>query len=116
MIADKNSLPEGYHPTLVEIHAIILNALASIDLNDPLLSAFIITEHLRSNMGGTSPYIPLSRKCEMLARDREIYHKHTGDNINELAHEYKLSAQCIYSIISRVGKLERKKRQRDLFQ
>jgi len=64
-------------------------------------ASFEAVEYIRKLYGGQSPYIPRGCKFDSSERDKEIYKKYRGDNIPELAREYKLSIVSIYKIVAK---------------
>ncbi len=65
--------------------------------------------------GGQNVYIPKNLAELITERDYKVYQEFNGRNIKELARKFNLSEQWIYSIISRVDKIELRRRQPDLF-
>lgn len=57
-----------------------------------------IAHNLAREYGGTYMYVPKDQELELTKRDLEIYERLQGGNANELAREYNLSVQQIYSI------------------
>lgn len=82
----------------------ILRTEASIKGGQALEVAKKVREHFRSHWGGQNIYFKKTK--DLSARDSEIYAGFDGSNANELAGEYGLSMQHIYSIVKR----ERKKK------
>lgn len=76
--------------------------------------AFEEAEVLRQNLGGQLVYIPLGKGHEALKRWTEIWGKFTGDNVPQLAAEYKVSEAYVYQIIRRMRELERERVQTKL--
>lgn len=57
-----------------------------------------IAHNLARNYGGSYMYVPKDSEFQLTKRDLEIYGRMVGGNANELAREYDLSVQQIYSI------------------
>lgn len=73
--------------------------------------ALDLAEGLRTEIGGSQPYLPKGAHYEITQRDREIYAKFRGTNHHALAREYNLTPRQIYSIVERVGNAEFARRQ-----
>lgn len=57
-----------------------------------------IAHNLARNYGGSYMYVPKDSEFQLTKRDMEIYERMIGGNANELAREFDLSVQQIYSI------------------
>lgn len=57
-----------------------------------------VAHNLAGEYGGTYMYVPKDREFELTKRDMEIYERLQGGNANDLAIEYRLGVQQIYSI------------------
>jgi Mor family transcriptional regulator len=57
-----------------------------------------IAHDLARNYGGSYMYVPKDSEFQLTKRDLLIHERMIGGNANELAREYKLSVQQIYSI------------------
>ena len=57
-----------------------------------------IAHNLARNYGGSYMYVPKDSEFQLTKRDLEIYGRMIGGNANELAREFDLSVQQIYSI------------------
>ncbi|NVF14988.1 Mor transcription activator family protein [Vreelandella maris] len=77
--------------------------------------AFAAVRAISSFAGGRSLYVPQGRQLDRALRDREIWERHTGDNIPQLVEDYDLTEAQIYSILSEQRKLARARMQSDLF-
>lgn len=62
---------------------------------------------LASDWGGLNLYIPRNLAANLERRNAEIYSDFTGDNVQDLALKYRVSAQHIYQIV----RAERTRRQ-----
>ncbi|WKD29561.1 hypothetical protein NDQ72_06350 [Halomonas sp. KG2] len=77
--------------------------------------AFAAVRAISSFAGGRSLYVPQGRQLDRALRDREIWERHTGDNIPQLVEDYDLTEAQIYSILGEQRKLARARMQSDLF-
>lgn len=77
--------------------------------------AVIIVRALSKYAGGRQLYIPKDDALERALRDREIWNRFQGNNVDELAATYKLTAVKVYSIIAEQRVLHRQKVQPSLF-
>ena len=50
--------------------------------------------------GGQNVYIPMDHAARLAERNAQIFARYTGDNVSQLAAEYRLSEQAIYRIIT----------------
>jgi len=75
---------------------------------------FLVAEHVRQVLGGTTFYLPRGEQYERSTRDQEIFNKFRGD-YRVLAQEYKMSEMRIRQIVDRCRRAEQKRRQGDLF-
>jgi Mor family transcriptional regulator len=57
-----------------------------------------IAHNLARNYGGGYMYVPKDSEFQLTKRDMEIYKRMIGGNANELAREFGLSVQQLYSI------------------
>lgn len=76
--------------------------------------AVIIVRALSKYAGGRQLYIPKDDVLERALRDREIWNRFQGNNVDELASTYKLTAVKVYSIIAEQRLLHRQKVQPSL--
>ncbi|AQU83231.1 MULTISPECIES: Mor transcription activator family protein [unclassified Halomonas] len=77
--------------------------------------AFSAVRAISSFAGGRSLYVPQGRQLDRALRDREIWERHTGDNIPQLVEDYGLTEAQVYSILGEQRKLARARMQSDLF-
>lgn len=77
--------------------------------------AFAAAEHVRTNIGGISNYVPKGVSYMASVRDREMYAKFNGTNYDVLALEYNLSSVRVRTIVDAMTEQERKNRQNPLF-
>ncbi|SES15186.1 Transcriptional regulator, Middle operon regulator (Mor) family [Vreelandella subterranea] len=77
--------------------------------------AFAAVRAISSFAGGRSLYVPQGRQLDRALRDREIWERHTGDNIQQLVADYGISEAQVYSILAEQRKLARARLQSDLF-
>lgn len=77
--------------------------------------AFRAVRALSTFAGGRSHYIPKGDQLETALRDREIWERHNGTNVAELAQAYHLTEVQIYSILARQRKMIRARLQPGLF-
>lgn len=108
------SLPEAYPEALAEIaraayeHLVDVMAVGHADANE---AALAIAEAARREFGGQRIYFPKGHHMQLSARDREIYAKYNGRNMQQLQAEYHLTEVRLRSIIARVHADELKRRQ-----
>ena len=74
-----------------------------------------VAQQICQHWGGMSVYIPKGLQFQTNNRNIEIFNKFTGNNHIELAREYGLSVQQIYSIIKIIHEAEKKRTQPDIF-
>lgn len=77
--------------------------------------AFVIVRALSHYAGGRQLYIPRGDTLERALRDRQIWGKYTGKNIEDLAAEFGLTTITVYSVIAEQRVLHRKRIQPSLF-
>lgn len=77
--------------------------------------AFMAMRALAQYHGGRSFYLPKGEDLDRALRDREIWERLRGNNIPELAREYRLTEVQIYNIIRTQRALFRTRHQRELF-
>lgn len=77
--------------------------------------AFRAVRALAGFAGGRSLYVPKGEQLETALRDREIWERHNGANVSELAKVYHLTEVQIYSILARQRKMIRARLQPGLF-
>lgn len=65
------------------------------------------TLDLAEYAGGRQVYIPRVARLRRALRDAEIWEKFTGDNVSQLAREYRLTEQRIYNILAGKRKARR---------
>lgn len=70
-----------------------------------------VAHNLAREWGGSHLYIPKDNELALTRRDIEIYERAHGGNINELAMEYRLSRQQVYSICRLVRERQIRSRQ-----
>lgn len=78
--------------------------------------AFRAVRALAQFAGGRSLYVPQGRQLDRALRDREIWERHDGTNVSELAQRFALTEVQIYSILAEQRKLARARHQPDLFE
>lgn len=105
--------PQG----LSDMLSVVENAyiLAGDDPKVARSRAFAAVRAISSFAGGRSLYVPQGRQLDRALRDREIWERHTGDNIPQLVEDYDLTEAQIYSILGEQRKLARARMQSDLF-
>lgn len=77
--------------------------------------AFIVVRALSTYAGGRPLYIPKDDVLERALRDREIWERFQGNNIDELASTFDLTVKRVYSIIAEQRSLHRQRMQPSLF-
>lgn len=96
-------LPENYPEALGVIAHIVCARLIKNGMLDQKAKAlaFDITESIRADVGGFNLYIPRGVKYELSVRDEQIYREFNGQNLQALAHQYKLSEMQMRTIVER---------------
>lgn len=107
---------DKYPEILREIALTLKEALVALpaDEFDPEKKARALTEALRQRFSGELLYIPKGVSHDALQKHYEVWRKYTGDNVPQLAKEFRLSEVYIYQIIRRMRELEREKSQSKL--
>lgn len=59
-----------------------------------------IAHALATEAGGSYVYVPKDREFQLLKRDLEIWHAHTGNNVPELARAHGISETQVYNILA----------------
>lgn len=77
--------------------------------------AFVTVRALSRYAGGRQLYMPKGDVLERALRDREIWAKYKGNNVDDLAEAFELTVVQIYSIIAEQRALHRKRLQPPLF-
>jgi Mor family transcriptional regulator len=77
--------------------------------------AFVTVRALSNYAGGRQLYMPKGDVLERALRDREIWGKYKGNNIDDLAETFDLTVVQIYSIIAEQRTLHRNRIQPSLF-
>ncbi|WP_157958915.1 Mor transcription activator family protein [Salinicola sp. RZ23] len=77
--------------------------------------AFRAVRALAHFHGGHSFYLPKGDRLEIALRDREIFERHNGANVTQLAREHRLTEVQVYSILAEQRKLARNRLQPGLF-
>ncbi|HTN30690.1 MAG TPA: Mor transcription activator family protein [Pseudomonas sp.] len=77
--------------------------------------AFITVRALSRYAGGRQLYMPKDDVLERALRDREIWAKYKGNNIEDLADTFGLTVMQIYAIIAEQRTLHRQRIQPSLF-
>ena len=104
-----------------EILGIIARAVYDflVGLNIPVdcasAHALVISERIRTEIGGAAPYIPKGTKYLSSRRDAEIYERFDVTNYATLAREFYVTEMRIRQIIQAARATEIKRRQSDLF-
>lgn len=77
--------------------------------------AFITVRALSRYAGGRQLYIPKDDVLERALRDQEIWERHRGNNVDDLAEAYGLTVVQVYSILAEQRVLHRQRMQPSLF-
>lgn len=77
--------------------------------------AFVTVRALSNYAGGRQLYMPKGDVLERALRDREIWGKYKGNNIDDLAEAFDLTVVQVYSIIAEQRALHRQRIQPSLF-
>ena len=114
---DASDLKHLWPMRLVEFYEVIAHTVTKLEgLDDKQtlrLSAALVTA-IANHFGGTSFYLPHNEKLEKAVRDIKIFKLHKGDNHTELARQFRLSQQQIYTIVANQTRLRRAKLQPQL--
>ncbi|RXE49194.1 Mor transcription activator family protein [Chromohalobacter israelensis] len=78
--------------------------------------AFRAVRALSHFHGGHIFYLPKGKQIDRALRDREIWERHNGANVAELAQEYDLNEVRVYKILAEQRLLARRRSQPDLFE
>lgn len=113
-----DALPEGLHPTLVEMAEQMFLALAEDAeavqvLGKPRLAQIVAdqVDRVALRCGGGQFYLPKGLALKLSQRDREIFDRFNGRNKRELAREYGVSEMRIDQIVAAVRRAEFERRQ-----
>lgn len=77
--------------------------------------AFVTVRALSNYAGGRQLYMPKGEILERALRDREIWSRYNGRNIDDLVAEFDLGFVQVYSIIAEQRALHRQRIQPSLF-
>ena len=77
--------------------------------------AFITVRALSHYAGGRQLYMPKGEVLERALRDRQIWAKYKGNNVDDLVDEFGLTVQKVYSILAEQRELHRQRIQPSLF-
>lgn len=105
--------PELLAELAMQLHATLIQA--GIEPATASRIARDCAERIRQDWGGQIIYVPIGQGFDTMQRWQEIWGKFKGDNVAELAREYKLTEVHVYRIVSKMRELERRSRQSDLF-
>lgn len=113
-------IDSGYPELLADIARAIYTRLTNnsrVKLEHPLAAeiALDVAEYVRKNIGGVAVYIPRGLGYELSIRDQKIYEEFTGDNYHLLARKYDMTEMRVRQIVGQIGRIEKAKRQADLF-
>ncbi len=113
-----DALPEGLHPTLVEMAEQMFLALAEDAeavqvLGKPRLAQIVAdqVDRVALRCGGGQFYLPKGLALKLSQRDREIFDRFNGRNKRELAREYGVTEMRIDQIVAAVRRAEFERRQ-----
>lgn len=113
-----DALPEGLHPTLVEMAeqmflALVEDAEAVQVLGKPRLAQIVAdqVDRVALRCGGGQFYLPKGLALKLSQRDREIFDRFNGRNKRELAREYGVTEMRIDQIVAAVRRAEFERRQ-----
>lgn len=77
--------------------------------------AFVTVRALSRYAGGRQLYMPKGDVLERALRDRDIWARYKGNNVDDLAEAFELTVVQIYSIIAEQRALHRQRLQPSLF-
>ncbi|MDP3841062.1 MAG: Mor transcription activator family protein [Oxalobacteraceae bacterium] len=114
-------LDDSYPEVLADIARTIHERLMEdprIKLPHPIAAevAMSVAEHVRKNIGGVATYIPRGINYELTLRDKQMWMDFKGDNYSELARKYNLTDMRVRQVMERISKIERARRQQNLFE
>lgn len=113
VLRDKTLWPKA----LVELYSNAKYELEQIGYKDEeaeKISATILTA-LAFLSGGRGFYLPTGERLKTAIRDRQLYDKFNGNNIESLRQHYKLTQKQVYEIIAKQRALDKARRQPQLF-
>lgn len=101
-MVDASSTIPRWPQALAEIHDVVTAALMPCEVSESVASAKACTmiRALAVHHGGRAFYLPTIYKLDLALRDVRIYAEFNGGNIRNLAENYQLSRQQIYSIVA----------------
>ena len=77
--------------------------------------AYDVVDAMCGHWGGQILYFPMGFNFKLSKRDEEIWAEFNGSNYSELAMKHRCSVQWIYTIVARMKRLDRDRRQPGLF-
>ncbi|MDA0148835.1 Mor transcription activator family protein [Vibrio sp. LaRot3] len=99
---------------LLELRTLLLKELEAYDVNEHEVALSMVLA-IGQKMGGEHQYIARGDILYRHVRNIEIWESYNGNNVKQLAHQYKVTDKTIYEILAKMKKLESKKWQPDLF-
>lgn len=88
---------------LVDLAAKVAARIMAASLGDAKIAQDVgdaVAADVARDWGGQNIYIPMALAAQRAERNAQIVKRHTGDNVSQLAAEYRLSEQAIYRIIA----------------
>jgi Mor family transcriptional regulator len=107
----------AYPPLLREMGELVDRELRNTGI-EPARAAAIaetVTEHTRENYGGQINYWPKGDDYLRTRRRLQMWERFTGDNYNQLAHDFGMGVQQVYKEIAKARRENTARTQRSLF-
>ncbi|KFK92789.1 MULTISPECIES: Mor transcription activator family protein [unclassified Serratia (in: enterobacteria)] len=117
-MSDDNQFRSKGPELLVELAQHTAKIIREIIDIDPALAEQIgeaVANRMMQVWGGQNVYFPMGMIWKLGVRDREIFNAFNGRNHQELASQFHVSVQWIYSVVKRVKKEELDRMQGKLF-
>jgi Mor family transcriptional regulator len=73
-----------------------------------------VAEHIRNHHAGEMIYFPRGRKFEARRLHQELWEKFTGNNVPDLAKEYKMAEPSVYRILKFMKEQQERRSQMSL--
>ena len=100
----------GHWPErLQDLHAAVTAALTRDGHPDADKIASIAVLCLAEHVGGRQIYLPTGAKVRHAIQHAEIMARFTGNNVSQLAQEYRMAEASIYRIIDKQRRLQRRR-------
>lgn len=117
-MTDDNQFRSKGPELLVELAQHTTKIISEIMEITPALAEQIgeaVANRMMQVWGGQNVYFPMGMVWKVSMRDREIFNAFNGRNHHELARQFGVSVQWVYSVVKRVKKEELDRMQGKLF-